>query len=382
MPEFKNRDEYEKWKAKRLENIRRLEREEGQNSKSFQTLDVQSPNQTLSYSPKQKFKSIITIIGLLIVVGSIFLYANLQKNKKTWPDIIQETKKAVVIIKTPNSIGSGFLVSPDGLIITNSHVIQNNSDVEVIFNSKESKKASIIKNGIVPLDIAILKVAGENYDFLTLADSNNCKEGEEVVAIGAPLALSETVTKGIISNCNRQLKAELSDIKYIQTDVPVNPGNSGGPLINSKGEVLGILTWKIAEKNSEGLNFAIAINVAKDFMNGKLVKLEETVRQMEEERLQREQQEKQIISYLFFYTYNVLSSTWMNEYTSYYNRVVWMVERRVLSVEQGKQLLQRVIIPPQGFSSISDWLSSLTVRILKGEITVDEATNLIRSSFV
>jgi S1-C subfamily serine protease len=256
----------------------------------------------------------------LIVVGSIFFYANLQKNKKTWPDIIQETKKAVVVIKTPNSIGSGFLVSSDGLIITNSHVIQNNSDVEVIFNSKESKKASIIKNGIIPLDIAILKVAGENYDFLTLADSNNCKEGEDVVAIGAPLALSETVTKGIISNCNRQIKAELSDIKYIQTDVPVNPGNSGGPLINSKGEVLGILTWKIAEKDSEGLNFAIAINVAKDFMNGKLVKLEETVRQMEEERLQREQQEKQIISYLFYYTYNVLSSTWMNEYTSYYNR--------------------------------------------------------------
>lgn len=264
-------------------------------TKSVQPSDVQILNKTLSHPPRQKFKSVIIIIALLILVVSIFLYAKALKNRKSWPDLIQDAKKAVVVIKTPNFKGSGFLISPDGLIITNSHVIQNNSNVEVIFNSGESKKASIIKIGIDPLDIAILKVAGDNFVFLTLADSNSCKAGEEVVAIGAPLSLRETVTKGIISNCNRQLKAKLSDIKYIQTDTAVNSGNSGGPLINSKGEVLGILTWKIAEEGVEGLNFAIAINVVKDFKDGKLLKLEEVVRQMEEERLQKEQQKKQII---------------------------------------------------------------------------------------
>jgi S1-C subfamily serine protease len=342
---------------------------------------------------------VITIIGSLVLIILILFYTTIYKGSKSdliqeakkavaliktksWPDLVQESKKAVVVIKTPNATGSGFIISSDGLIITNSHVIQDNTDIEVIFNSKESKKASIIKNGIDPIDIAILKVDGDNFDFLTLADSNNCTVGEEVLAIGAPLALSETVTKGIVSNCNRQLKAELSDIKYIQTDSAVNPGNSGGPLINNRGEVLGILTWKIAEKGIEGLNFAIAINVAKEFRDGKLINLEETVRQMAEERRRKEQDRKQIISDLFDYTYNVLSSTWKNEYTSYYNRIVWMVERRALSIEQGKQLLQRVTIPPQGFTSLSEWLASLTGRILKAELTVNEASNLIRSSFV
>ena len=409
MPEFKNREAYEEWKAKRLGNTKPLEEEKNHDPKTPQPFIEQTYENTLADRPQKTNVKVVATIGLLILISSILLYTTtrksskpniLQEPKKTsdilqekkeavgvtkttsWPNIIRETKKAVVTVKTPSGVGSGFLISSDGLIITNSHVIQDHTDIEVGFNSKESKTAYIIKNGNAPLDIAILKVLGDNFDFLTLADSDHCAEGDEVVAIGAPLSLSETITKGIISNCNRQLKAELSDIKYIQTDAAVNPGNSGGPLINNRGEVLGILTMKIAMGGTEGLGFAIASNVAKEFRDGKLMMLEETVRQLAEERLRKEQDRKKRINDAFASTYNVLRSTWGNEYATYYSKIVWMVERRALSGEQGRQLLQRVTLPPQGFASLNDWLASLTGRVLKGEITVEEASNLIRSSFV
>jgi V8-like Glu-specific endopeptidase len=409
MPEFRNREEYEDWKARRFDNTKKPEEEKNHDPRTVQPSGGQPYENTLAYRPQKTNAKVVTTIGLLILITSILLYTTtrkgsksdiLQETKKTshiiqekkeavavikttsWPNIIRETKKAVVTIKTPNAVGSGFLISSDGLIITNSHVIQDHTDIEVFFNSKESKTAYIIRNGNAPLDIAILKVLGDNFDFLTLADSDHCIEGDEVVAIGAPWALTDTITKGIISNCNRQLKAELPDIKYIQTDAAINPGNSGGPLINNRGEVLGILTMKIAMGGTEGLNFAIASNVAREFRDGKLMMLEETVRQLAEERVRKEQDRKKRVNDAYVYTYHVLRSTWTNEYTTYYSKIVWMVERRALSGEQGKQLLQKVTLPPQGFASLNDWLTSLSGRVLRGEITVDEASSLIRSSFV
>ena len=440
MPKFKDREEYEKWKVKQLENILKLEQEENHDSKITQSSGWQIYKEYVSVSTAKNWKVIITI-GLLLFIVSILLYTTLRKGSKSeliqetkkseliqltkeleliqetkkseliqetkeltpvvktktreeqiqetkepvaviktksWPELIEKTKNAIVTIRTQNTFGSGFLFSSGGLLFTNSHVIQDKADIKVTFNSQKTRKAYIIQSGRPPLDIAILQVVEDEsdlFDPLTLGDSDNCTEGEEVVAIGAPLELSQTVTKGIISNCNRQLKDELSNIKYIQTDTAISPGNSGGPLINNRGEVLGILTFKLLEKGAEGLNFAIAINVAKKFRDGKLTRLEETVRQMEVERKRR-------FNDLFDNTYNVLSSTWKNEYTTYYNKIVWMIQNRHLSVEQSKQLLQRVTIPPTGFATLGDWLASLTARILKGEITVDEASGLIRSSFV
>jgi hypothetical protein len=139
---------------------------------------------------------------------------------------------------------------------------------------------------------------------------------------------------------------------------------------------------KIAMGGTEGLNFAIASNVAREFRDGKLMMLEETVRQLAEERVRKEQDRKKRVNDAYVYTYHVLRSTWTNEYTTYYSKIVWMVERRALSGEQGKQLLQKVTLPPQGFASLNDWLTSLSGRVLRGEITVDEASSLIRSSFV
>lgn len=405
MPEFKTKEEYEKWKEQKLEEARKLKNNAPtQTEKSEQQSEIKPIDNTLSNASRKNINNKIALIILLATLGLVISFLAVPKNyesgsniitqkeasvqnttaqnsnrndtatspanSKSWPDIIQQSRASVVVVKTPASSGSGFIISPEGIIITNSHVIQDCAEVEVIFNSNESKKASVIKSGTIPLDIAILKVAGNNLKYLPLADSNDCKEGEEVVAIGAPLSLSETITKGIISNCNRQLKDELQDIKYIQTDAAISPGNSGGPLINKKGEVIGMLTWKIVRKGFDGLNFAITSNVINNFKNGRLDKVEESAKKINEEN------KKAFSSYT-----ERLKLLWMNEYTSYYNKIAGMVAKGALSVEQGTQLLSKATNPPPGFSSVPDWLASLAEGEIKGELTEDQTYNLIKRSF-
>ncbi|MBI5674856.1 MAG: serine protease [Nitrospirae bacterium] len=186
--------------------------------------------------------------------------------------IIEKAKKSVVTIKTPTGSGSGFVASADGLIITNNHVVENYETVEIHFPDGRTTVASPIKKGLSVLDVAYLKVDGSKFDYFPV--NFNCNTGDEVYAIGAPLGLPESVSKGIISNCDRTLKG----VKFIQTDAAVNAGNSGGPLINKKGEVVGLLTFKISAEGVEGLNFALSPAVVWDFYENKLTNLEEALK--------------------------------------------------------------------------------------------------------
>ena len=408
MPKFNTKEEYERWKAQRLEDIKSRSNNTSEHAKKDEYQLKTDSMDGLSSSSFRKNIGKIIVVSLIFLVGILF-YSLLSKDRKqddtlipksqaepdsirksadtvantkepaslsqpaapkSWADIIQQAKKSVVFIKTPNSMGSGFVISPDGIIVTNSHVIRDITEVEIIFNSNASKKASIVKRGTIPLDIAILKVAGDNFEYLTLADSNYCKEGEEVVAIGAPHSLSGTITKGIVSYCNRRLKDEFQDIAYIQTDTPISPGNSGGPLINKKGEVIGMLTWKIVRSGFEGLNFAITSNVINSFRDGRLDKIEESAKKVYEEK------SKIISDYK-----DRLRLIWMNEYTSYYDKIAGMVAKGAISVEQGTQILYRAAAPPPGFSSIPDWLTHLAESVIKGEMTENQAYNLIKNSF-
>jgi len=395
MPKFNNREEYEKWKAQRLESLK------------SKNVDI-SEDTKKDEPPRKTYKTAVVwiMIVLIILVAGIF-YSLLTNNPKpddavsgkrgdtdtiiklpeavntqvlkepvslsspkSWAEVIQQAKKSVVLIKTPQSTGSGFIISPDGMIITNRHVVHDLTEVEVVFNSTVSQKASVVKRGTIPLDIAILKIEGNNQDYLRLADSNNCAEGEDVMAIGAPYALSETVTKGIISNCNRRMKDEFEDITYIQTDASVSPGNSGGPLLNKNGEVIGMLTWKIIRRGSEGLNFAIASNVISKFKDGLMDRIEVSAKKTYEGKNKE-----------FNNQFDGLKLTWMNEYTAYYNKIGLMVAKGSISVEYGTQLLSRAAAPPAGVSSVAEWLASLANRILRGEITESEAHALVKNSF-
>jgi hypothetical protein len=207
----------------------------------------------------------ISIIILAMLIALTSCTDNPQK-------VIQKAKKSVVTIKTSTGFGSGVIISPDGLIVTNNHVVGNDETVEVHFQDGKTTIASPIKKGLSVLDVAYLKVDGSNFDYLPMSDQ--CSTGDEVYAIGAPLGLSESVSKGIISNCDRTIKG----VKFIQTDAAINAGNSGGPLINKKGEVLGLLTFKIVAAGVEGLNFAISQTVVRDYYENKLTNLAETLK--------------------------------------------------------------------------------------------------------
>jgi len=163
---------------------------------------------------------------------------------------------AVVSISTANgSSGSGFIINPDGYVLTNQHVVAKSSRVKVHLVSDKEVGGTVVETD-PKLDLALIKLEISNLPTVRLGDSSKLKQGDTVIAIGSPLGLEHTVTKGIISATKRVHEGKT----YLQTDAALNPGNSGGPLVNSSGEVVGINTMLMAK--SQGLGFAIPIEVA------------------------------------------------------------------------------------------------------------------------
>lgn len=181
-----------------------------------------------------------------------------QEQLSDFSGVIGDAVKKVVSVTTDKSAGTGFVVDSSGYIVTNNHVVEGSNFVKVLTYDDQLVSAEII--GVDEFtDIAVLKVK-INLDSFDLADSDEINVGEKVIAIGNPLGLTSTVTEGIVSALNRQGPNGLKN--YIQTDVPLNPGNSGGPLINKAGEVIGINNFKVGE--AEALGFALESNVLKE----------------------------------------------------------------------------------------------------------------------
>ncbi len=164
------------------------------------------------------------------------------------------------------SLGSGFIISPDGYILTNNHVVADADEIIVRLSDRSEMKAKLV--GTDPRsDVALLKIEGKSLPVLKLGKSVNLKAGQWVVAIGSPFGFDHTVTQGIISAIGRSLPNE-SYVPFIQTDVPINPGNSGGPLFNLEGEVVGINSQIYTRSGGfMGVSFAIPIDVAMDVAN-------------------------------------------------------------------------------------------------------------------
>ena len=159
--------------------------------------------------------------------------------------------------------GSGVIISSDGLIVTNNHVIQNASKLQVTLNNNENYMAEVI--GTDPkTDIALLKIDAEDLDYLPFGDSNHAKIGEWVLAVGNPFNLTSTVTAGIISAKSRDLGMDSNVSSFIQTDAAINSGNSGGALVNTNGELIGINTAITSQTGSYvGYAFAVPSNNAR-----------------------------------------------------------------------------------------------------------------------
>jgi serine protease Do len=201
------------------------------------------------------------------------LYHTANLKKTTIEKCVEEFSEAVVKVSSPVGIGSGFFINEDGYLITNYHVIEKETKIEVTMfqkakNGFEKKTFKSVKiEAINPfVDLALLKVedlGGTKVKYAYLGDINRIKVGEKVFAIGTPLGLERTVTDGVISTINRAFEG----LVYIQTNADINPGNSGGPLFNLAGEVVGVTNMGYIFFG--GLGFAIPVDYVKHFIDNR-----------------------------------------------------------------------------------------------------------------
>jgi serine protease Do len=181
------------------------------------------------------------------------------------------------VLTAQSSSGSGIILSPDGYILTNAHVVKGAHSVKVELNIRTEAEALEGGNhtanrpqtaSIVGIDhesdLAVVKIDGKNLPFLEFGNSDELKQGQLVLALGNPLGLDNSVSLGVVSAVARQIKAE-DTMVYIQTDAPINPGNSGGPLVDAEGHVVGINTLIFTQSGgSEGIGFAIPSKLAQE----------------------------------------------------------------------------------------------------------------------
>jgi serine protease Do len=185
--------------------------------------------------------------------------------------LVKQIGEAVVQVRTPEGLGSGFFINADGYLITNFHVIEGETEISVeVYHQRNGQlqRDTYKQVRIVAInkfhDLALLHIEDKNaptFKYVALGNSDALNVGDAVFAIGSPLGLERTVTSGILSTKTRELEGEL----YLQTSTQINPGNSGGPLFNLTGEVVGVTNMKIT--SGEGLGFAIPVELVKNFLD-------------------------------------------------------------------------------------------------------------------
>ena len=166
------------------------------------------------------------------------------------------------------SLGSGVIVSPEGYVLTNNHVVDHATEITVTLRDKREMKAEVV--GTDPrTDIALLKIEGTNFPYVTLGDSSKVQVGDVALAIGNPFGVGQTVTMGIVSAMGRGNLGIEEVEDFIQTDAAINPGNSGGALVDDEGHLIGINTAILSGRSggNQGIGFAVPVNLAHHVMD-------------------------------------------------------------------------------------------------------------------
>lgn len=220
-------------------------------------------------------KATVTAAKTAAVQGEDMYFIEPGRESMTVEKNVQRVAESVVQIQTASGLGSGFIINKLGHVITNQHVIAGEREITVVVYRKKAgglekqqftKVKIIAMNGF--LDLAILQIddaAASSLPFVPMGDSDSLTQGQDVFAIGSPLGLERSVSKGIVSIRAR----ESSGRWYIQSTTQINPGNSGGPLFNARGEVVGVNNMKAAGVGVEGLGFSIPSNVLKLFLKNR-----------------------------------------------------------------------------------------------------------------
>ena len=204
--------------------------------------------------------------------GSSLYREQMGSAEKSLRKLVAELGEAVVMVRTPIGLGSGFMIHPDGYLVTNDHVIAGERRLSVTMfrrTREELIKDTFDNVRIVAsggnVDLALLKIEGvkeKKFPTVPLGRSEDLRQGDRVFAIGNPLGLERSVSEGIVSLRNRIIQSRL----HVQTTAEINPGNSGGPLFNYRGEVVGVNNLKIVSTGAEGLGFAIPVRDLKTFL--------------------------------------------------------------------------------------------------------------------
>ena len=208
---------------------------------------------------------------VLAATSGFYQAGNRAGAEKNVRDLVKQLGEAVVQVRTPGGLGSGWFINEDGFLITNFHVIEGETQIsiEVYHQTNDQLERKTYKQvRIVAMnkfaDLALLQIEDKDkpkFKFVTIGSADALAVGERVFAIGSPLGLERTVTEGILSTKTRQMGGDL----YLQTTAQINPGNSGGPLFNLIGEVVGVTNMKITM--GEGLGFAIPSEVVRYFLD-------------------------------------------------------------------------------------------------------------------
>jgi len=221
-------------------------------------------------------------VSLALILSQVFLINTTSAKLPDFVDLVEKAQPSVVSISTTitskrrnifsrqsgssrGPSGSGFIISNDGYVLTNNHVIDGVDKVFVRLHNGKDLEAEIVGTD-AETDIALLKISGGSFKPFKIGDIDKTKVGSWVLAIGAPFGFDQTVTAGIVSAKGRSVGEQY--IPYVQTDVAINPGNSGGPLINMEGRVVGINSKILSTSGgSNGLSFSIPIDLAMDVVN-------------------------------------------------------------------------------------------------------------------
>ena len=235
---------------------------------------MENTHSFISYVPRPSDAELLdsysrTITGVVGQVAEAVVHIQVQKPADDRRRSDNRPGKTPAEPKLVPASGSGFIISTDGFVVTNNHVIENARDIRVALADGRTVSAEL-KGADPSTDIAVLKIDISGLKALSFADSESLQPGQIAIAIGNPLGLQHTVTAGVVSALGRTLRASngrlIDDI--IQTDASLNPGNSGGPLVNSLGQVIGVNTATI--QSAQGLCFAVSSNLAA-FVAGKLI---------------------------------------------------------------------------------------------------------------
>ena len=289
-----------------------------------------------------------------------------EKHLYSLEELLPRARKAVVLVKTPQGSGSGFLLPHPGLVATGATLLGQSEEAEVYLPNGSIKKGVVLKRFPMPLDVAFIQIADFDIDQVPLADSNQCQDGEEAAVVGVPSGdrwrADLVLVKGKILHCFKPLQG----VQHLQMSLDLHPATIGGPIFNTWGEVIGISKGELAGTGLEGARYGLAINEVKGLMDQRRSNLDEKT--MERERF-------------FKYVYNDLWKILSTEHRSYQGKIYALQEKGRISAQEAVRLEKKGMQTPLEYSSMKDWLAGLTEKVIGGELTKEKAAAQIRAHF-